>query len=43
VAGGILAAVGIQNPARSPGGATSGADDQLTHCALDATPLQGPA
>ena len=40
VAGGVLAAIGIQNPARSPGGITPGTTDQLTYCALDATPLR---
>ena len=40
VAGGILAAVGIRNPARQPGTTTPAATDQLTHCALDATPLR---
>jgi hypothetical protein len=40
VVGGVVAAIGIRNPARSPDGVSPGADDQLTHCALDATPLR---
>jgi hypothetical protein len=41
VAGGILAAVGIRNPARPPEATLPGATDESTHCALDATPLRG--
>jgi EmrB/QacA subfamily drug resistance transporter len=41
--GGVLAAIGIRNPSRSPGGVAPGADDHPTYCALDATPLQGAA
>lgn len=41
VVGGILAAVGIENPAR-PAAVAAGSADRRTHCALDATPLCGP-
>jgi len=40
VIGGILAAIGIRNPARSPELTSPVAADQLTYCALDATPLR---
>jgi MFS family permease len=41
VAGGILAAVGIRNPARPSSATAPHAAQQFTHCALDATPLRG--
>ncbi len=41
VAGGILAAFGIRNPADPPGGGAPNTTDTSVHCALDATPLRG--
>jgi hypothetical protein len=40
VLGGILAAIGIRNPARPSEATDVTATDQLTNCALDATPLR---
>jgi EmrB/QacA subfamily drug resistance transporter len=40
VVGGVLAAIGIRNPTRSPRSTDPGAANELTYCALDATPLR---
>jgi predicted MFS family arabinose efflux permease len=40
VIGGVLAAIGIRNPARPSDTTAPGAGDDRTHCALDATPLR---
>ena len=40
IAGGVLAAVGIRNPARGLEPSEAGPSDVLTYCALEATPLR---
>ena len=40
VAGGVLAGMGIRNPPRSEGRPAAERAEQLTHCALEATPLR---